>query len=298
MRSAADDSAVRTVEAGISYVTPDSRINRRFVAPGVECNTGRYQTHCVTIRDGRPIRDRFSLDVNGFALTGHRSAVCDFFGRDEVERIYPGEVEKAVRALTGASRVALMSWMIRTSGDLARRQHQSVGYTHKGGVQPPAGEAHVDFTPRRAELMARDLYEKTFPDGKGYSRFIASSLWRAFSDPPQDWPLAVCDAQSVRADEGVPNTLHIVDRIPEPAAMMREMPGEESLIAAAIFHYNPDHRWWYFSNMTRDEVVLLKFHDSEPGKALRTPHTAFRDPTFPDARPRDSIEFRSFAFFE
>ena len=79
---------------------------------------------------------------------------------------------------------------------------------------------------------------------------------------------------------------------------MREMPGEGSLIAAAIFHYNPDHRWWYFSNLTRDEVVLLKFHDSEPGKALRTPHTAFRDPTFPDARPRDSIEFRSFAFFE
>ena len=197
--------------------------------------------------------------------------MCDFFDRDEVERIYPGEVEKAVRALTGASRVALMSWMIRTSGDLARHQHQSVGYTHKGGVQPPAGEAHVDFTPRRAELMARDLYEKTFPDGKGYSRFIASSLWRAFSEPPQDWPLAVCDAQSVRADEGVPNTLHIVDRIPEPEAMMREMPGEESLIAAAIFHYNRDHRWWYFSNMTRDEIVLLKFHDSEPGKALRTP---------------------------
>jgi hypothetical protein len=298
MRSAADDSAVRTVEAGISYVTPDSRINRRFVAPGVECNTGRYQTHRVTIRDGRPVRDRFSLDVNGFALTEHRSAVRDFFDRDEVERIYPGEVEKAVRALTGASRVALMSWMIRTSGDLAGHQHQSVGYTHKGGVQPPAGEAHVDFTPRRAELMARDLYEKTFPDGKGYSRFIASSLWRAFSDPPQDWPLAVCDAQSVRADEGVPNTLHIVDRIPEREAMMREMPGEESLVAAAIFHYNPDHRWWYFSNMMRDEVVLLKFHDSEPGKALRTPHTAFRDPTFPDATPRDSIEFRSFAFFE
>ena len=108
----------------------------------------------------------------------------------------------------------------------------------------------------------------------------------------------MCDAQSVRADEGVPNTLHIVDRIPEREAMMREMPGEESLIAAAIFHYNPDHRWWYFSNMTRDEIVLLKFHDSEPGKALRTPHTAFCDPSFPYARPRESIEFRSFAFFE
>ena len=50
--------------------------------------------------------------------------------------------------------------------------------------------------------------------------------------------------------------------------------------------------------MTRDEIVLIKFHDSEAGKALRTPHTAFRDLSFPDARPRESIEFRSFAFFE
>jgi len=298
MRGAVDDPDVRTVEAGISYVTADSRINRRFVAPGVECNTGRYQTHRVRIRDGRPIRERFSLDVNGFVLTEHRSAVRDFFDRDEVERIYPGEVEETVKALTGANRVALMSWMIRTSGDLSRHHRQTVGYAHKGGVQPPAGEAHVDFTPRRAELLARDLYGKAFPDGNGYSRFIASSLWRTFSQPPQDWPLALCDAGSVRADEGVPNTLHVVDRIPEPEAMMCEMPDEESLLAAAIFHYNPAHRWWYFSNMTRDEIVLIKFHDSEAGRALRTPHTAFRDLSFPDARPRESIEFRSFAFFE
>jgi len=124
MRGAVDDPDVRTVEAGISYVTADSRINRRFVAPGVECNTGRYQTHRVRIRDGRPIRERFSLDVNGFVLTEHRSAVRDFFDRDEVERIYPGEVEETVKALTGANRVALMSWMIRTSGDLSRHHRR------------------------------------------------------------------------------------------------------------------------------------------------------------------------------
>jgi hypothetical protein len=49
--------------------------------------------------------------------------------------------------------------------------------------------------------------------------------------------------------------------------------------------------------MERDEVVLLKFHDSDRSKACRVPHTAFRDPSFPDARPRESIEFRTFAYF-
>jgi hypothetical protein len=289
---------VRTVEAAITYVAPGSFINRRFVAPGVEHNTGRYETHLVMIRDGRRIEDRFNLNVHGFVLAKNQSAVTDFFDKDQVDRIYPGEVVETVKALTGASRVAPMGWMVRTSGDLSKFQHQTVGYTHKGGVQPPAGEAHVDFTPARAEPLARALYERTFPDGKGFSRFIASSLWRALSEPPQDFPLALCDARSVGADEGVPNTMFIVDQLPDEKIMLGEMPNEDTAIAAAIFHYNPNHRWWYFSNMTRNEVLLVKFHDSDPTKALRTPHTAFRDPTFPDAKPRQSIEFRTVAYFE
>lgn len=289
---------VRTVEAAISYVAPGSHINRRFVAPGVERNTGRYELHQVPIRDARESPDPFSLDVQGFVLARHRSAVADFFDKDEVDRAYPGEVVEIVKSLTGATRVVPLGWMVRTSGDLSKHQRQTVGYTHKGGVQPPAGEAHVDFTPDRAETMARALYQQSFPGGKGFSRFIASSLWRAFSEPPQDCPLALCDARSVAADEGVPNTMYIVDQLPDEKTMLGEMPGEDQAIAAAIFHYKPAHRWWYFSNMNRDEVLMLKFHDSDPAVALRTPHTAFHDPSFPDAKPRHSIELRTIAYFE
>jgi hypothetical protein len=298
MESLVTESGVRTVDAAIRYVVPGSFINRRFVAPGVEHNTGRYETHRVPVHDGRAIKDRFRLDVHGFVLAERPSAVTDFFDRDQVERVYPGEVVETVKALTGATRVALMGWMVRTSGDLSKYQHQTVGYTHRGGVQPPAGEAHVDFTPQRAEAMARTIYEKTFPDGKGYSRFIASSLWRAFSEPPQDWPLAVCNARSVGADEGVPNALFVVDKLPDEKAMLGAMPDEDAAPVAAIFHYNPKHEWWYFSNMTRDEVLLVKFHDSDPTRALRTPHTAFLDPSFADAKTRSSIELRTVAFFE
>jgi hypothetical protein len=88
-----------------------------------------------------------------------------------------------------------------------------------------------------------------------------------------------------------------VDEIPDREAMLAEMTEEETAITAAIFRYNPEHRWWYFSNMTRDEVVLLKFHDSDRGRAWRVPHTSFHDASFPDARPRESIEFRTIAYF-
>ena len=292
------EEGARSVEAQIVYVARGSFINRRFVAPGVEHNTGRYEPHTVAVRDARPIAGHFKLDTHGFEVVQHVSAVRDFFDREEVDAIYPGEVAEAVRALTGATRVATLGWMARTSGDLAGFNRETVGYTHSGGVQPPAGEAHVDTSPDRADRMARRTYERAFAGGRGYSRFLFSSFWRAFSEPPQDTPLAVCDARSVRAEEGTTNTMFVVDAIPDEATMLGPMPNEDQVPGAAIFHFSPAHRWWYFSRMTREEAILVKLHDSDRTRAWRTPHTAFRDPTFPDARPRHSIEFRTIAYFE
>ena len=292
------EAPVRTVEAEINYLTADSHINRRWVAPGMEVNTGTFEPHLVKIRDGRAVRDRLTLDSHGFVLADHMSQVVDFRDKDQVDAVYPGEVVEAVKALTGASCVAPMGWMVRTSGDLSSRAQEPRKYAHQGGVQPPASDAHVDMTPDRAERMAQGLYERAFPDGPGFKRFIASSFWRTFSEPPQDWPLAVCDGRSVGADEGTPNTMFIVDVLPSKEDMIAEIPGEDAAIAAAIFRFSPDHRWWYFSGMTRDEAILLKFHDSDQSKPWRTPHTAFKDPSFPNPNIRESIEFRSVAFFE
>jgi hypothetical protein len=294
------EADVRTdgVEADINYLAEGSDINRRFVAPGAEVNTGTYLPHRVRVRDARPMQDRFTLDSHGFVLAKAPSKVTDFSDKAEVDATYPAEVVETVRRLTGATRVAPMGWMVRTSGEIAPVEPGPGGYSHQGGVQPPAGEAHVDMTPDRAENLANAIYARTFPDGPGFKRFIASSLWRAFSPPPQDWPLAVCDGNTVRPDEGTPNTMFVVDKLPSREEMFAEMPGEARAMAAAVFRYSPDHRWWYFSNMTRDEVLMFKFHDSDRSRAWRTPHTAFHDPTFPDARVRESIEFRTVAFFE
>lgn len=294
MRVSEDEA--RAVETQITYLQPESFINRRFVAPGVERNTGKYQPHRVMVRDGRPLAAHFTLDTHGFTLSRQPSAVKDFFDREDVEAVYPAEVAQAVKALTGADRVATLGWMVRTVNDIPKAQRVA-GYSHKSGVQPPAGEAHVDTMPERAYPMAKNYHETFFPDAGGYSRFVYSSFWRTFSEPPQDTPLAFCDFRSVGADEGVPNTLHVVDQIPDEAEMLDDK-WNGAPIAAAIFHHNPAHRWWYFSNMTRDEAVLLKFHDSDQGRAWRVPHTAFRDPSFPNAKPRSSIEFRTIAYFD
>ena len=292
------EDEVRSVMTQINYLLPSPDINRRFVSAGVEINTGNYGPFDVTIRDARAIADHFTLERHGFTLGDCPTRVADFYDSDEVDRLYMDEVAGHVRRLTGASFVAPMGWMIRNSGDISKLQKNKDGpYQHHGGVQPPAGEAHIDTEPSRADRQAQAVYAKMRPDGPGYRRFLYSSFWRTFSPPPQDCPLAVCDHRSVGDEEGVPNVLHIVDEIPEGEGLFAPM-NDADQPAAAIFHHNPDHRWWYFSKMVKDEALLIKFHDSDRDVAWRVPHTAFWDPSFADANIRASIECRSVAFFE
>jgi hypothetical protein len=293
-----EEDGVRSTRATIRYLADGDWVTRRFVSPGVEHSTGRYEDHEVVIRDGRAIRDRLTLDTHGFRLTDHVSAIKDFRDKDEVEANYGAEACALIKRLTGATHVVARGWMVRTSGEIEAVTEKVVGYAHHGGVQPPAGEVHVDFATATAHRIAENTYKASFPGGPGYSRFIATSLWRAFSPPPQDCPLALCDGRSLRDDEGVRNTLHIVDELPSEAEMIRPMEGEDQRIAASIFRYSPAHRWWYFSNMVRDEALLFKFFDSDHSVTWRCPHTAFWDKSLPDPHTRESIEFRSIAFFE
>lgn len=293
------EDSIRQVRALIRFVDPGEFVTRRYVSQGAEMNTGTYSDHEVTIRDAMPIRDHFSLDEHGFMAARHTSAVTDFHDKAQVEALYEREVEEHVRALTGASKVFARGWMIRTSADLSgRAQAKVAGYRHAGGIQPPAGEAHVDINGATARRMAEATYRQQCPDGPGFKRFLISSYWRSFSPPPQDVPLALCDGRTSFGGEEKSNTLFVVDEFPDEEAAIRPVAGEEDMIAATIFSHNPAMRWWYFSNMQPDDVLLFKFHDSEHSVTWRCPHTAFRDASFPDANIRESIECRSVAFWE
>ena len=293
------EDRARQVRTTIRFVDPGDFVTRRYVSAGREMNTGTYSDREVTVRDGMPIREHFELDVHGFTIARAPSAVRDFDDKAQVERLYEAEVEQAVKRLTGADQVVARGWMIRTSADLSAQAAQKVeGYQHRGGIQPPAGEAHVDVNTATARTMAENTYREHFPDGPGYKRFLVSSFWRTFSPPPQDVPLALCDGRTSFGAEEKSNTLFIVDEFPDAARAEAPVAGEDKLLAATIFSHNPAMRWWYFSNMQADDVLLFKFHDSDHARTWRCPHTAFVDTSFPDAKVRESIECRSVAFWE
>ena len=63
--------------------------------------------------------------------------------------------------------------------------------------------------------------------------------------------------------------------------------------------FNPGHRWVYYSDMRRDELLMFRGYDSDPARSRRVPHTAFDDPSAgDDAPPRESIDIRCVAFFD
>ncbi|AJP74358.1 hypothetical protein TS85_07885 [Sphingomonas hengshuiensis] len=284
MAKLAPSRAADAIDAVIDYLIPTSTINRRFWAPGKEYNTGQYRPYPVTIRNARRAEEPITLDTHGFCLSSQPSAIRDFRDADALGG-YPAEVIAITQRLTGADLVVPMGGQLRSpviSGT---------------GIQPPAAEAHVDFNTRSAQKLARRLYDTAAPDGLGYDRFIAFSLWRTFSAPPQDWPLALCDFRSVGDEDAVANVKVDVDEIPTGDALFAPIPGEDEMMAATIFHHNPAHRWWYFPDMTADEVIFIKFHDSDHARAWRAPHTAFHDSSRPDAVTRESYEFRAIAYF-
>ncbi|MAW79858.1 MAG: hypothetical protein CMI63_06440 [Parvularcula sp.] len=275
-----------SVDAQISYLKPTSLINRRFWAPGEEVNTGEYEPYPVVIKNAREAAKPFTLDEHGFAIACYPTKLDDFEDTEKIASVYNEEVKAIVKEMTGADHVTLMGGQLRTSGQTSEI------------VQPPAAEAHVDFNEFTSKKIAKGLYEKSAPDGPGFDRFILFSLWRVLSDPPQDWPLALCEASSVDDSEGVSNVKVDVSEIPPYERRFDPIPGEEEMVAATIFFHNPKHRWWYFPDMTKDEVVFIKFHDSDHSRPWRTPHTAFHDASRKDAVTRVSYEVRGVAYFQ
>ncbi|MBV9337152.1 MAG: hypothetical protein JO262_04405 [Solirubrobacterales bacterium] len=285
MNASSGVQQVTSVQGELNYLAPGSTALRRFTAPGASVNTGSYEPHVMPIRNGRPVQDEFQLDVHGFEIVGHRSAVSDFTDKAELDAVYVPEVIEFVKQRTGADEVVARGAVLRRAA--AAGEH---------GSQPAAALIHIDYSPEGAEMVAKRIHAEEFPNRPSYRRALAASVWRVFSPPPQDWPLAVCDFRSVRSNEGLSNQLYFVDRLPDDP-VTAEVDESTMVTSGSEFLYSPDHEWWYFPEMTRDEVLFFAFHDSDHSRAWRVIHTAFRDPTVDAAVPRHSVEVRVFAFF-
>jgi hypothetical protein len=129
--------------------------------------------------------------------------------------------------------------------------------------------------------------QQRLPDGRaGYARAAHYNVWRVLSPPPQDVPLAICDARTVSGGE-----LVLADAI-------FDSPGGDWSFEGYVVAHDPAHRWFWFPDMSPREAIIFKTHDSHKGVARCVPHVAFDDPDCPDdAKPRVSVEIRAIAYW-
>jgi hypothetical protein len=203
--------------------------------------------------------------------------------RELLETVYTEEILELVKSVSGADKVILYS------PPVLRQNKVDPGSNY----QPRAADVHTDWSPANADSAGR---ERT-PEGETFSRFVFINVWRAITPPPQDWPLALIDAQTVETEEGVFYPMIIVDKIPEKIPMD---PLPPYFIEGANFEPKETHDWRYFSDMKLGEAIVFKLYDSDWKKGSRSwrcPHTAFFDPR-EGTNARESVEIRTIAFYK
>lgn len=262
------------VVAPIAYVR-DTGERPRYYANAHERDTIVLAPQAMPIEDLRGVAT--SLDTEGCVLVPHRSEVADFADPEQIALIHVGEIEALLRELTGCD-VAQVS----PRGIL--RFSERLGENARHDNSHPARFAHVDVSAETGALFRR----QGAPEGKALARSAQYNVWRAISGPPQDVPLALCDARSVAGPE-----LIEADAIFDPPGGAPEFSFEGYVVA-----HDPGHRWIWFSDMTPEEVIVFKTSESDPGRAQCIPHVAFDDPGAPaDAPPRVSVEMRATCYW-
>jgi len=234
---------------------------------------GTQDPHKVTVHNGRIDARNFTLDREGFRFVDHDTKVKNFFDQDEISQVYYPEMEALIKAESGAKRVVVFDHTLRT-GDEADREARK--------IREVVPRVHNDYTEWSGPQRVRDILPEEADDLLS-RRFAIIQVWRPIRLPVESFPLAMCDARSLSPDDFIISERRYPNRIGQTYAIS----------------YNPKHRWYWFPLMRRDEAIVFKVYDSEKdGRARWSAHTAFDDPTSPpNARPRESIEIRTLAFF-
>ena len=245
---------------------------QRYYANDHSRDTVVVEPHAMSLGNARIAAP--SLDVGGFCLVPHVSQVADFENPAEVAAIHPQEIVDLLLLQSGADAV-----FVSSPGIL--RFAESSGRAGSRNNSMPARFAHVDTSTETSAVFA----ERSLPEGRKMQRYAHFTVWRAYSGPPQDVPLAVADARSIARED-----LMVADAI-------FDEPGKPDWsFESYLVRHNPAHRWFWFPDMSRDEALIFRTSDSH--HRWPVPHVAFDNPRAgAGCHPRAIIEMRAVAYW-
>mmetsp|Transcript_19526 Transcript_19526/g.45418 ORF Transcript_19526/g.45418 Transcript_19526/m.45418 type:complete len:288 (+) Transcript_19526:87-950(+) len=278
-----------TAELHYQQLVPGKRVGRYINIPDGGELSDEHNVVKVHVQDGRKHLPDASLEKCGFELRQHVTACGDFKDSAAVTSTYYPEVEALVKAATGCESVMVFDHTIRETSAVGLNV---LGETAKAAA--PVHRVHTDYSDESAPKRLLDLAKTGSYTGRKLSeeeqaklakgRYVFINVWRSIGEGPAlRCPLAVCDPGSIDYTKVVKYEMHYPDRVGSNFAL----------------EHDPDHKWYYYPKMVRDECLLFKVYEKDDGGAFRSVfHTAFDDPTTPDDAPiRRSIECRTIACF-
>lgn len=237
----------------------------------------------MPIRDGRSIPGGATLERHGFTVVPHRSRITDFNETRDWAAPYAREIEALIKRISGAAEVIIPQMRYLHAGGIAESPGVRLGSTRMTGGAGTVDFCHNDFT---AASVGRHIAEidPARADARLKKRFAIYNTWRLVSEPPQSKPLAICDPTSVTIADLVPGDTYYYDEIYHQNA---------------LFRYSPHHRWYYYPDLRRDELLIWAGFDSDPSFPSIVPHCAFENPDCTDpAACRIDVDCRAYAFFD
>ena len=263
------------VNTTLNFIAPNAQQVPRVTYSGTgegQSYNGAYCMQDVNITNARVSSENFKLHENGFEKVSHTLTNTHFDDVQWIEGIFYKDVEHWVKKVSGADHVFIFDHTMRlNTGESLRKpaQHVHVDYTHNTG-------------PERAKQM---ITAEKFTELQG-KRFIQVNFWRSIKGPIEQMPLAFLDSRSLDENDLILAEIAFTDT--------------HHLGEIYALRKNEQQRWYYYPDMQITEALLIKGYDTDSNAMSRfTPHSAFIDPTSKaNAAPRQSIEVRTFAFFD
>jgi hypothetical protein len=276
------------IEAQIPYV--DAALDRIVLRYDQTTLNFGIETHRVAVLNGRAAAQPPSLEQQGFMLARQPSPVV----RQRFEQLvrensaprelqapvnidYMAELVPLIEKLSGAREVIAQydTITVRFSGRASRKSWMTT-----------AAFAHMDFVPSEVDRILNETLNLTGRSIRPFRRQVMFQTWRVITEPPQDKPLALCDERTATAADEVPLEFH------GPPGSRNE------LVRSRGCRFSPRHQWYYFPDMSPDDLLVFKGYDSARPESMNVVHTAFDDQTAMNPVPRGSIECRYLALYD
>ncbi|KAI1455512.1 GA4 desaturase [Annulohypoxylon moriforme] len=243
------------------------------------------------------------------------------------QRLIPSTTEM-MKQITGCKTVITESFLLRTStwtekdslathgeevaeaSDLETGFPQFIGFNPKHGGASPASKIHLDFSPNGARAHIREFHpnlakaaadiiqheDMLLENGKdlkenykdcGGPRWALYSIWRPLKIVDRD-PLAVIGQGSFGKEECVPVDIYF--------PCLGRGTSERHLSESFVIRYSANHKWHWIDKQTPEEVLILRFFDSDAEREFVAGggsfHSSVELPGTENEAPRESLEIR------